>query len=233
MTRRETLLYIIYFFPEEAFNISLQTVLSVSIAHCKIIYLIMKLHSDALYHIYNRGNNSQKLFFTESNYLFLLSKIRKELTPYGDILCYCLMPNHFHLIIHSHEIAIPHQLNNAIGILLRSYTRAINRQEHRTGSLFQQKTKAKELNMNDNNTVSYLVSCAHYIHQNPIKAGLTKNLSEWKFSSYLDFAGLRNGTLCNQELFFKLSGMKKDDFIKESETMLDFRRNAWKASARK
>jgi len=194
----------------------------------------MKFETHSVYHIYNKGNNSQKIFFTEANYLFFLDKIRKELIPHGDLLCYCLMPNHFHLIIHSHELEIPYALNNAIGILLRSYTRAINLQECRTGSLFQQKTKAKELiDMDDNNTVSYLESCAHYIHQNPIKAGLTKNLGDWKFSSYLDLAGLRNGTLCNQELFFMLSGIKKGDFIKESEAMLDFKRNAWKASDRK
>lgn len=194
----------------------------------------MKFEPHSVYHIYNRGNNSQKIFFTEANYLFFLDKIRKELIPHGDMLCYCLMPNHFHLIIHSHELAIPYKLNNAIGILLRSYTRAINLQERRTGSLFQQKTKAKELiDMNDNNTVSYLASCSHYIHQNPIKAGLTKNLNDWKFSSYLDLTGLRNGTLCNQELFFLLSGIRKDEFIKESEAMLDFKRNIWKASDRK
>ncbi|MFD2288797.1 transposase [Pedobacter petrophilus] len=139
------------------------------------------------------------------------------------------MPNHFHFMVLTRADFKANDLNNAMGVLLRSYTRAINLQEKRTGSLFQQKTKAKELiDMNDNNAVSYLAICAHYIHQNPVRAGLTKSLNQWQFSSYLVLLGLRNGTLCNQELFFALSGISKDDFIEESEAMLNFKRNEWK-----
>ena len=193
----------------------------------KLLYLEMKFDTHSVYHIYNRGNNSQKIFFTEANYLFFLDKIRKELIPHGDILCYCLMPNHFHLMILTPEDFKSNDLNNAIGILLRSYTRAINLQEGRSGSLFQQKTKAKELiDKNNNNAVNYLATCAHYIHLNPVKAGLAQHLNQWRFSSYLDLAGLRNGTLCNKELFFMLSEIRKDEFVKESEAMLDFKRNA-------
>lgn len=85
----------------------------------------------------------------------------------------------------------------------------------------------KELiDKNNNNAVNYLATCAHYIHLNSVRAGLAKHLNQWRFSSYLDLAGLRNGTLCNKELFFMLSEIRKDEFIKESEAMLDFKRNA-------
>lgn len=100
---------------------------------------------------------------------------------------------------------------------MRSYTRAINIQENSHGSLFQQKTKAKEfIDKSNNNTMSYALICAHYIHQNPLKSKLVVNLEEWKFSSYLDYAGLRSGSLCNQELFFNLTGIKKDEFRAQS-----------------
>lgn len=118
----------------------------------------MQIEADTLYHIYNRGNNSQKIFFNNENYAFFLKKTEKELQPYCDILAYCLMPTHFHFLVyakqHTHRWtgsnpmnihSNTHPLNNAIGVLLRSYTRAINIQEKRTGSLFQQKTKARNL----------------------------------------------------------------------------------------
>lgn len=131
------------------------------------------------------------------------------------------MPNHFHIMIFTNNNLETNKLNNAIGTLLRSYTRAINLQEKRKGSLFQQKTKAKELvESRKYNSLSYPAICAHYIHQNPIIAGLTDNLIKWKFSSFLDYAEIRNGYLCDKELFFQLTGIKQDEFVTESEYRL-------------
>jgi len=179
----------------------------------------MQFTPNELYHVYNRGNNSQTIFFTSENYLFFLRKIRQELLPHVDILAYCLMPTHFHLLIHvkpsspSHQVTPSHlmtnnsNVNNAIAVLLRSYTRAINLQEGRTGSLFQQKTKAKLLShlMTESHQMTpypnnYPLACFHYIHQNPLQAQLVTDLTQWPFSSYLDYAALRNGTLCNKLL---------------------------------
>ncbi len=181
------------------------------------------------YHVYNRGNNQQSIFFSRDNYLFFLQKAKKEITPYADILAYCLMPNHFHLVLHvkefTHPMTLSHQMSKlsaAIAIVLRSYTRALQKQNNFTGSLFQQKTKAKELIDNSNNTtINYLAICIHYIHQNPIRAKLVSNMEDWEFSSYRDYAGLRNGTLCNQELSFTLSGIDPLNFITESHYLLD------------
>ena len=109
-----------------------------------------------LYHIYNRGNNSQKIFFSRDNYLFFLDKIRKNVLPHADTIAWCLNPNHFHLMIYinnvdveiteqvtqSHLLSKKRSLNDSISIMLRSYTRAIQIQENMTGSLFQNRTKA-------------------------------------------------------------------------------------------
>ncbi len=116
----------------------------------------MQFEANNIYHIYNRGNNSQTLFFKRENYLFFLEKIKTYITPYSDILAWCLMPNHFHLMVYVNRIAVEiseqvtesHQLtrkrtlNDSISILLRSYTRALQNQEKITGSLFQHRTKA-------------------------------------------------------------------------------------------
>jgi len=115
----------------------------------------MKFERNHLYHIYNQGNNRERVYYTKQNYLFFISKIRECFSQYVDILAWCLMPNHFHLMVYikstetvvqsereNDNSMIKRSLNNSIAILLRSYTNTINREQGRTGSLFRQKTKA-------------------------------------------------------------------------------------------
>ena len=114
----------------------------------------MQFQVGDIFHIYNRGNNQQKIFFNDDNYRFFLKKISKEILPHCDILAYCMMRNHFHLLVHIKPAVKPNALNYGIAILLRSYTRAIQNQEKISGSLFQQKTKSKELNEPANSTMN-------------------------------------------------------------------------------
>lgn len=152
--------------------------------------------------------------------------MRSRLLNHCDILAYCLMPNHFHMLVYTKSSGSNQRLlslSRAFGTLLSSFTRTINQDQERTGSLFQQKTKAKELNSEDTrdqigrttwsrpaNSDFYTLTCFHYIHQNPLKTGLVKNLEEWEFSSYPDYAGFRNGTLCNKDLAGELLDLPKD-----------------------
>src|SRR5438552_3812028 len=137
----------------------------------------MDFQPENLYHIYNRGNNKEIIFFENRNYIFFLEKVKKHICKNSDLLAYCLMPNHFHLLVYTKAGLEHFKLNNEIAILLRSYTRAINIQENRKGSLFQQKTKAK-------NVQSYGTICFNYIHQNPYNSGLISKLEDWEFSSF-------------------------------------------------
>ena len=169
----------------------------------------MEFLPKSLYHIYSRGNNQQQIFFSKSNYLFFLDKVKKYIIPHSDLLCYCLMPNHFHFLVCTNELVDTAAFSNSIRIMLSSYSRAINIQVERTGSLFQQNCKAKEIalfdqQINSYNYSDYLLVCFNYIHQNPIKAGLVSSLEDWEFSSYKDYIGLRYDTLCNQPLAFDL-----------------------------
>jgi putative transposase len=191
----------------------------------------MKFEKGYIYHIYNQGNNREKIFFNRENYLFFLKKVKNHITPYSDILAWCLMPNHFHLMILVNRLAIDMRtegfaqsealgfqrtLNQSIGIMLRSYTNAINKQQNRTGSLFRRETKAECLNCPNGITPSFYNTeyrtqiqvncperqypqvCFNYIHQNPVKAGLVKTETDWEFSSAQDYAGMRNGILVNK-----------------------------------
>ena len=178
----------------------------------------MNFIADEYYHIYNRGNNKQPIFFNNDNYLFFIKKIREQILPIADIIAYCLMPNHFHFIIHANENSVRErtsfgskpmqELAYQIGVLQSSYAQAINKQNKTSGSLFQQKTKAKILSETaDGKRMSYLETCFFYVQYNPKAAGIVSNLADWVYSSYPDYIGIRNGSLCNKELFLNYTGL--------------------------
>lgn len=152
------------------------------------------------------------------DYVTFLGKIRKHLSPHLDILAYCLMPNHFHLLVHSKEaIDIP-RYRQDLRMMLSSYTRKINFRTKRTGSLFQQNTKAKPLEAKD-----YAFTCFHYIHQNPLRAQLVTKMEDWEFGSYRDYAGFRNGTLCIEGLAYLLLDIpeNREAFTEQSKMVID------------
>jgi putative transposase len=139
---------------------------------------------EVFYHIYNRGNNKQNIFFEEKNYAFFLAQLSKYIVPIADIYAYCLMPNHFHLLVRikyfdkndNTGLSIPEK---AFRDFFISYAKAINKMYDRTGSLFQYKFKRKEIKRD-----SYFSWLFHYIHLNPVKAKLADNLHSWKWTSY-------------------------------------------------
>src|SRR5690606_11977391 len=109
----------------------------------------LNLEENCFYHIFNRGINSCKTFSEDENYIFFLSKLKKYLIPYFDIYAYCLMPNHFHLLVKTNEFSKDkfrahsglHSDRNfhskQIGKLISSYTQAYNKKYGRHGQLFE------------------------------------------------------------------------------------------------
>ena len=177
----------------------------------------MHFLNGGLYHVYNRGNNRQPIFFQPHNYLFFVRKLREEVAPRASILAYCLMPNHFHLLLCPKEDTdeMMHPLARKLGTVLSSYTQAINRAYQRTGSLFQQQTKAKELDPSE----GYGLRCFQYIHYNPMAAGLETTLGVWPYSSLPDYLGTRNGQLPDKELAYARLDLSRDhqQFLKDLE----------------
>jgi putative transposase len=204
----------------------------------------MQFDKGYIYHIYNQGNNKQKIFFHRENYLFFLKKIKTYITPYADILAWTLMPNHFHLMVLVNELTIgvaqsetkdlqesgnptPSRvttqttLNRSLGIMLASYSRAINIQNGTSGSLFRKHTKAECVNCPKGITPSFYNTesgtqihisdpqkqypqvCFNYIHNNPVKAGLVKTPGDWEYSSFKDYHGVRDGKLINRTVASK------------------------------
>ncbi|HRJ31125.1 MAG TPA: transposase [Cyclobacteriaceae bacterium] len=188
----------------------------------------MHLTEGHIYHVFNRGNNKEPIFFKTDNYYYFLKNVSRFLLPHCEMLAYCLMPNHFHFLIYATEKSIPvikdgsferQQFSKGIKQLLSSYTKAINKQEGRTGSLFQQKTKA--VNISDTSTYDPRIAF-HYIHQNPMKAGLVKRLEDWEFSSFGEYAGIRNRSICNLQLAKQCLDLNLERLYEESYSVINF-----------
>lgn len=179
----------------------------------------MDFYKGQIFHIYNQGNNKGKIFFNEENYLYFIRKMREFILPYADIMAYCLMPNHFHILVYVNHLEIEiskgkiRTFNKSLGIMLMSYTNGVNKQQGMTGSLLRQNTKIEDGWVDDIITADgknrkmlfspenhYGRVCFDYIHKNPVKAGLVIKEEDWKYSSAIDYSGLRGGTLCNKEL---------------------------------
>jgi putative transposase len=194
----------------------------------------MNFCPDNFYHVYNQGNNRQTIFYTEKDYFIFLKLYKRFLAPFTDTIAWCLMPNHFHFMIAADmrcSITLKQggllidPITNGFRKLLSSYARIFNAQTQRTGSVFRQKTKAKCLSdipvSSKNQPRDYIVNCFHYIHQNPVVANLVTRLEDWKFSSFRDYAGLRNGTLCQKELAALFCGYDPTSFLQISNKMID------------
>lgn len=154
------------------------------------------------HHIIQRGNRRQKVFFNEndySQYLRLLNNYSHRFKV--DILAYCLMPNHIHLI------AIPHKDGNlaqAIGETHRNYTRFINFREKWRGYLWQGRFSSYVLDER------YLLAVTRYILLNPVKAKIVKKPWDYKWSSTKHHMMIDNSFLIKDNLLKGLIGDWKD-----------------------
>ncbi len=170
----------------------------------------MTFQAGHTYHTYNQGNNREKIFFEEENYIYFIQRMRKQLLTHCDILAWCLMPNHFRWLVRvkddykfDHTTDNPKSvglINKRIANILSSYTQAINKKYNRSGSLFRPRTKSKSIGHYYSGLNDYGLNCMLYIHQNPLRGKIVDHLHRWEYSSYRDYAGLRKGTLCNIEL---------------------------------
>lgn len=132
------------------------------------------------YHIYNRGNDKQPIFMEPENYRFFLKQTLKYLPVNRvDLLAYCLMPNHYHLLIRLNGSFDFSQLMKNFTI---SFVKAMNTRYQKVGHLFQGEFKAKHVD-----STEYLLHLSRYIHMNPVFAKLVNAPDKWEFSSYREY----------------------------------------------
>ena len=142
----------------------------------------------AVYHITSRGNEKKAIYRDDQdreNFLFILDKVSKRY----HWLChaYCLMDNHFHLLIETPEGNLSIGMRQLNGV----YTQAFNKRHGRVGHLFQGRYKAILIQKD-----SYLLEVCRYVVMNPVRVGLVEDPGRWQWSSYGATAGRRKPPAC-------------------------------------
>ncbi len=155
-----------------------------------------------IYHIYNHANGYEDIFREEKNYSFFLEKYKKHISPIAETFAYCLLPNHFHLLIKLKKIEdlldlpiqniqtsgkyrqryseekISYFLSKQFANLFSSYTQSFNKVYYRRGSLFLKNFKRKPILSPEQFRNTFL-----YIQLNAVKHKIVKDEKDWKWSS--------------------------------------------------
>jgi len=137
------------------------------------------IESGKVYHIYNRGNNFQKVFFQSSDYHLFLEKMAYYFADYCSFYAYALLPNHYHILIRANDEIEENDFSHQFLKFILSYTNTINRRDKRDGSLFLSHFKRIHVDTED-----YLKRLIFYINQNPLKHKITKDFKTYYYCSY-------------------------------------------------
>jgi len=130
-----------------------------------------------VYHLFNRGNNKQNIFFEDSDYRFYLSILKRYKKETGfSLIGYCLMPNHVHLLVRQDQDFSPSKL---ISKLHTTYAMFINDKYKKVGHLFQGRFKQKIVSEEN-----YLIQLISYLHLNPVKDGICSKPELYNWSSF-------------------------------------------------
>ncbi len=188
------------------------------------------LQPDVCYHIFNHANGFENLFVNDGNYQYFLKKFATHISPIADTFAYCLMPNHFHLLVRikptaqlseslklseSSKASISNQLSKRFSNFFSAYAQSFNKQQNRKGSLFVSNFKRKEVSDD-----WYFARLVHYIHYNPVKDGFVSHPAAWPHSSFVSLLSekptrlLRTETIAffgDRNSFLQIHGLEPDD----------------------
>lgn len=194
-------------------------------------YRLTPLVNDGYYHVFNRGVEKRDIFLDDADYSRFLQTMhyyqfsgpKPRLSTYKrfrrndfeshpkivEIISYCLMPNHFHLILR--QIG-DNGISEFMSKSTNSYTKFINTKNKRIGSLLQGQFKAEVIE-----TDEHLIQVNRYVHLNPFVAELVKDPEDFFYSSYKEYTGNSTHIVCNTQPILSLFSSKKSysEFIKD------------------
>jgi len=158
----------------------------------------MHFEKDRLYHLYNQGNNRQKLFFKRDNYLFFQQKIKTHILPFADVVAWCLMPNHFHLLLKQTKNA---GIENFLQRVAGSCSHYFNTKYKRKGPLFEGRFQAIRIESDEQ-----LLHLSRYIHLNPYSGYVVKTLrqlEDYPYSSFPEYIEKKEVEVCNKDIILE------------------------------
>ncbi len=132
-----------------------------------------------IYHVINRGNGRQQVFHEDNEYKAFIELMSEAKTMYDvKILAYCLMPNHFHLLLQPDKAD---ELSKWMQWLMTSHVRRHHRTYKTSGHIWQGRFKSFIVQKDD-----HLLTVARYIEGNPVRAKLAASARDWKWSSHTE-----------------------------------------------
>ncbi|MBL7828713.1 MAG: hypothetical protein JNJ57_18910 [Saprospiraceae bacterium] len=202
----------------------------------------MKKHTHPLrcgvyYHIYNRGINGEDLFKEERNYPYFLKKYAQYIQPVADTYAYCLLKNHFHLLVRTKsaadviinvgrvgnpsdvkdEMFAAKLISNQFAKLFNSYAQSINKAYGRTGGLFEELFRRIPVN-----NERYFNQLVFYIHANPQRHGFVLDFRNYPHSSYRAYQSLKDTSLKREELIQKFGNLEAFSNYHNSHPLLTY-----------
>jgi putative transposase len=150
------------------------------------------------HHVIQRGNNRMTIFTAEDDFHFFYDSLRTSSTRFAcQIHAYVFMTNHVHLLLTPPDARAMGTMMLSLG---RRYAGYFNRRYARTGTLFEGRYRASVIDSD-----SYLLSCYRYIEENPVRAGLARDPSAYRWSSYRANAlGVANTVVTQHDRFLSL-----------------------------
>lgn len=135
-----------------------------------------------LFHVVARGVGRQIIFEDDDDRSWFVDKLARTCRAgHADILAYCLMDNHVHLVLHVTGEALPKLMQELLG----EYARRFNERHDRVGHLFQSRFKSEPID-----SETYLLQAVRYVHRNPETAGIALT-QDYRWSSYREYLGAR------------------------------------------
>ena len=174
----------------------------------------MLLETGKYYHLCNLSVSEKIIFKEDKNYLFFLERYQLYLGELVSTLAYCLMPTDFHFVI---KVITPDcdLLEKNLTAFLNGYAKAIN-----NGSVQNEHSLHLEVKAGEISDESQLLPLITHVHQQPVIGKLVDVMEEWKYSSYPDLIGRRNGAIVSDN-FIRQHFFTAEEFQKYSEGMID------------
>lgn len=181
-------------------------------------------YPNAWYHVMNRGRHGEPLYGDAQDHLDFIDLLKETCSMWNvKIAAYCLMTNHYHLLIQTPQANLDRCMRHINGI----YTQRFNRKHHVDGQLFRGRYKAILVDAD-----SYLLEIVRYIHRNPVRADIVKHPEDYRWSSYREYIHeSTGGKWLNRDFVLEMLDNNRarqvkafTDFMKneESEEIQDF-----------
>ena len=164
-------------------------------------------YEGAWYYVMNRGRRYEDIFSERSDYGMFIDLLKETAEMWNiNISAYCLMPNHYHLLIQTPLGNVSRAMRHLNGV----YTQRFNKRHSADGQLFRGRYKSILVDGN-----SYLLQLVRYIHRNPVKAGLADSPAKYKWSSHKAYLSMdEKWDWLSKEFIYKFLSKDKKEWIK-------------------